>query len=210
MATTALHIVGGQRAEGDFGDGVRRRQGSWRWLLVLVAGFSRAAYSKASRRSVSSSSRSSSRGSKAMVSFWMCETWRSRSSSSSCLSSAAAGGASASAVAAVPAAPVRRPRHGWVVFLGQQGGHVAVAGVGHERKELLLLEVEVAADLLFQVVLQRPHSAARSAALPRTSACSTRPSSSSRARCSSSRQRQTWREGLMAGPEAVGRAARYW
>ena len=42
-----------------------------------------------------------------------------------------------------------------VVLLGQQRRHVAVAGLGHERKELLFLEVEVAADLVLQVVLQR-------------------------------------------------------
>ena len=86
-----------------------------------------------------------------MVSFWMCATCRSTSSS------ALRRSAAQPRVVDRPRCRGARERQQLggdfadrVVLFDQQRRHVAVAGVGHQRKERFLLEPEVALDVLFQ------------------------------------------------------------
>ena len=109
-----------------------------------------------SSRSVSSSSRSSSSGSSAIVSFWMCDTWRSTISSTprlkaskSCSAKRACGGR------ARQRQDLGRRLADGVVFLLQQAGDVAVAGVAHAREQLALLEVEMRADVVLDQARER-------------------------------------------------------
>src|SRR4029079_13218621 len=98
----------------------------------------------------------------------MCATWRSTISSaprrsaskpaasSVPLAAACASGSSSAATAPSAALLVRQTLGGdladRVVLLAHQLGHVAVAGLGHAREQLVLLELEMAPD----VVLDQP------------------------------------------------------
>ena len=75
--------------------------------------------------------------------------------------------------------------------LGEQGGEVAVAGLGHAREQLALLEAEVMADLVFELALRGAASDCSVAASPLASAWPTRSSSAMLLRCSSSSIRDT-------------------